>query len=88
MPEYKQPDLDRADQLNRKADALLSEGSDDGGHGDDYVRTTVYLASVLFLVGISGHFRLAGARFGLIAVAGVILVFVVSQLMILPRPPA
>ena len=87
MPEYKQPDLERAGQLNQKADALLKEGSDDGAHGDDYVRATVYLATVLFLVGISGHFRLAGARFGLIAVAGVILVFVVSQLLVLPRPP-
>ena len=47
--------------------------------------TVVELA--LFLAGISSHFRLAGVRYGLISVCGVILIFVVSQLLILPKPP-
>jgi hypothetical protein len=44
-------------------------------NSDGYVRTTVYLATVLFLVGIGGHFRVRPARLGLISVAGVILAF-------------
>ena len=88
MPEYKQPDQDLATALNTKADALYKAGSLDGTRSDDYVRTTVYLASVLFLVGISGHFRVRGARLGLIAVGMVIVVFSVTQLLLLPKPPA
>jgi len=43
-----------------------------GANSDGYVRTTVYLATVLFLVGISGHFRVRAARLGLIGIGGVI----------------
>jgi hypothetical protein len=87
MPEYRQPDQDRANQLNAAADALYRAGSTDGSRSDDYVRTTVYLATVLFLVGISGHFGVRSARLGLITVAVVIVVFAVTQLITLPKPP-
>jgi hypothetical protein len=86
MPEYKHPDQDRADQLNAKADALYAAGSTNGTRSDDYVRTTVYLATVLFLVGISGHFEIRGVRIGLITVAVVIVVFAVTELVTLPKP--
>ena len=86
MPEYRQADQDRANQLNATADALYRKGSADGTHSDDYVRTTVYLASVLFLVGISGHFKVRSARVGLIVVAIVITAFAVTQLITLPKP--
>jgi hypothetical protein len=46
------------------------------------------LATVLFLVGISGHFRIRVARLGLIGVAGLLLVFAVIQLLGLPGPPS
>jgi NADH:ubiquinone oxidoreductase subunit K len=51
------------------------------------VRTTVYLATVLFLVGIGGHFRVRSARLGLISVAGVILAFSCVLLILAPSPP-
>jgi hypothetical protein len=54
---------------------------------DKYVRVTVFLASVLFLVGISTHFPLRTARYGLVSVAGLLLVFSLVQLLQLPRPP-
>jgi hypothetical protein len=47
----------------------------------------VFLATVLFLVGISGHFRIRAARFGLIGVGAALLVFAVIQLTGLPAPP-
>jgi hypothetical protein len=47
----------------------------------------VYLATVLFLVGISGHFKVRGARIALIGVAGVILTYSVISLIIAPKPP-
>ena len=48
----------------------------------------MFLATVLFLVGISGHFRIRAARLGLIAVAGALLIFAVVQLAGLPGPPS
>jgi hypothetical protein len=86
MPEYKQPDRERAARLSAKAEKLFADGSDQGQTGDDYVRTTVYLASVLFIVGISSHFPVRSARYGLIIVGGVILVLSAIQLITLPKP--
>jgi hypothetical protein len=87
MPEYIQPGQAKSDHLDKEADDLYSEGAVDGQNADLYVRTTVFLASVLFLVGISGHFRLRTARVGLIAVGGAILVTSVVLLLTTPRPP-
>jgi hypothetical protein len=47
----------------------------------------VSFATVLFLVGVSGHFPVRAARYGLIAVAIVIIAFAVVQLIGAPRPP-
>lgn len=57
MPDYRQPDQAVATGLDAKADNLSAEGVTAGGNADDYVRTTIYLATVPFLVSISGHFR-------------------------------
>jgi hypothetical protein len=88
MPEYKQPQLAEATKYDAEADALYAEGAKDGGTADDYVRTTVFLATVLFLVGISGHFRVRAARYGLIAVGSAILAAAVVILITSPKPPA
>ena len=88
MPEYQQPDADRAALLNKKADTFYARGSQDGTRGDDYVRITVYLATVLFLIAIAGHFQIRGVRIGLIVVGSAVLVFSVVQLLGLPLPPA
>jgi hypothetical protein len=87
MPEYIQPELVQANALNARADAYYTAGEQAGTNADNYVRTTVYLATVLFLVGISGHFRVRAARIGLIGVGGVILVFSCVLLIMAPKPP-
>jgi len=46
----------------------------------------VYLAAVLFLVAISGHFKIPNIRIGLISVGVLILVFAVLDLATLPIP--
>jgi len=51
------------------------------------VRDTVFLATVLFLVGISSHFPLLQARYGLIGIGVLLLAFSVVQLLGLPGPP-
>ena len=87
MPQYVQPELAQANLLDARADNYYSLGETAGSNADGYVRTTVYLASVLFLVGISGHFRVRGARRGLVTVGGVILAVSVVLLILAPRPP-
>jgi hypothetical protein len=87
MPQYKLPQLAQANALDAKANTYYSLGEQAGSNADSYVRTTVYLATVLFLVGISGHFKVRAARIGLISMGGVILVFSCVSLIIAPKPP-
>lgn len=86
MPEYKQPELEAAKRADVKAEHLFHAGSEQGSDAHDDVRTTVYLAPVLFMIGISSHFPVPSARYGLIVVGVVILLFSVTQLLSFPRP--
>jgi hypothetical protein len=88
MPQYVIPQEVAAKKHDDEADADFREGAKAGATGDKYVRDTVFLATVLFLVGISGHFPLRQARYALIAVGVLILGFAVVQLLALPGPPA
>ena len=54
---------ERARRAGRRG---VHRGSDAGGTADKYVRDTVFLATVLFLIGISGHLKLRQARYGLV----------------------
>jgi len=86
MPQYVVPGQAQSNAYDNSADALYADGSQDGSNSDNYVRTTVFLATVLFLIGISGHFRVRSARIGLIAVGGAILAVSVVFLISLPKP--
>ena len=88
MPQYRVPEAAQATALNAQADALFSDGESAAGTEDKYVRLTVLLAAVLFLVGIGSRFPVRAARHGLIGVAGVLLIISVVQLLGLPGPPA
>jgi hypothetical protein len=87
MPQYKQPAQARAVVLDARATAAFNEGSDAGATADKYVRTTVLLATVLFLVGLSTHFPLQSVRYGLVGLGAVLLIVSVVQLLTLPRNP-
>jgi hypothetical protein len=87
MPQYVISQEHAANADDAEADTSFAKGTEAGATGDKYVRDTVFLATVLFLVGISGHFPLRQARYGLIAIGALILVFAVIQLLGLPSPP-
>ena len=87
MPQYHPAGLAQSKALDATADGFFTVGEASGANADKYVRVTVFLASVLFLVGISTHFPLRSARYGLVSVAGLLLVFSLVQLLQLPRPP-
>jgi hypothetical protein len=88
MPQYVIPQQAAAKAHDAQADAEFAKGAEAGSTADKYIRDTVFLATVLFLVGISGHFTVRQARLGLITVGGCLLVFAVIQLLGLPGPPA
>ena len=87
MPQYKPTGEAEAKVLDATADAQYAAGQKDAETGDKYVRTTVILASVLFIVGISSHFPLRGVRIGLITLGGALLVFGAIEILQLPGPP-
>jgi hypothetical protein len=88
MPQYVIPQDAATKAHDARADAAFARGSEAGATADKYIRATVFLATVLFLVGISGHFRIRQARLGLIGAGSLLLAFAVIQLLGLPGPPA
>ena len=75
MPEYVNPQIEQGEQLNVQATQVFDEGTDARGIADDYIRTTVVLASVLFLLAIAQRFRVRGVRLAVLAVSGVLLLY-------------
>ena len=88
MPQYVIPQAIAGKSYDGHANVAFAKGADAGSTSDKYIRDTVFLATVLFLVGISGHFRIRQARLGLIGVGALLLVFAVIQLLGLPGPPS
>jgi hypothetical protein len=88
MPQYTIPQQAQATALNASADAYFSKGESAAATSDKYVRLTVLLAAVLFLVGIGSRFPALPARYGLLGVAAALLVVSVVELLGLPGPPS
>jgi hypothetical protein len=88
MPQYKRPGLAETHAFDDRAKAAFFDGEKDGSTADKYVRLTVVLASILFLVGISTHFPFRSVRYGLIGLSIALLVLSLVQLAALPRPPS
>jgi hypothetical protein len=86
MPQYHQPQRAKAAELNAQATVDYAAGENAGSNADDYVRTTVYLATVLFLAGIGSHFSYRAIRYGLAGVAGALLVVAIVLLATAPKP--
>lgn len=84
MPQHHAKGEKQSGVLDAKADEEHSQGQEAGHTADNYVRTTVILASVLFLVGISTHFRLRGVRIALLCVGSVLLLFAAVEILTLP----
>ncbi|MFY9850026.1 MAG: hypothetical protein WAK83_20870 [Trebonia sp.] len=84
MPQYKQPEQAQANTLDNEAAAKFQEGNATATTGDNYVRITVFLAAVLFLVGIGSSFKLNGVRYALVAFGSVLLI--ISTVLILQQP--
>ncbi len=84
MPQYKQPEQTQANTLDSESAAKFQAGNQAALISDNYVRITVFLAAVLFLVGIGSSFKLPGIRYALVAFGSVLLIF--SVVLILRQP--
>jgi hypothetical protein len=85
MPEYHNAAAEQAAKLNQEAAELFEQGTRARGHADEYVRVTVFLATVLLLAAISQRFQTAQIRTGLIVLAFLILVGQLWRIVTLPR---
>ena len=84
MPQYKLPAVAQANALDDEATAKFNTGNQDAQTGDNFVRITVFLAAVLFLVGIGSSFKLNGVRYALITFGSVLLIL--SIVLIVQQP--
>jgi hypothetical protein len=87
MTQYKPTGAAESKALDAAADARYAAGEHAGVTSDKYIRVTVILASVLFLVGLSTHFPATGVRWGLVVVGAGLLIFAAVQILQLPGPP-
>ena len=85
MPEYKDPLGDHAAELNDEATKAFDEGVSARDTGEHYVRLTVILAAVLFLIAIGQRFKIRGVRYSVNIVAGVFLVYCIWLIVTYPH---
>jgi hypothetical protein len=87
MPQYRQPGIAVGKAFDRQADEAFAAGVDAGEQSDKYVRHTVFLASILFLIGIATRFPRRGGRYALVGLGAVMLIVSLVLLAQLPGPP-
>ena len=85
MPEYHSAKQERSAALSQQATTLFKQGTDAGDTGDQYVRITVILATVLLVTAIGQRFHVKAVRTVFMIVASVLLCFPFATLFKLPR---
>lgn len=85
MPEYKSARLEEATNLSHEASAKFHQGTKARATADEYVRNTVFLATVLVLMAISQRFEIKSVRTGLIILSFGLLAFGILRMFMLPR---
>jgi hypothetical protein len=85
LPEYHNPQMEQAEQLNEEAAALEEAGTEARHTAEEYVRATVLFALVLFLVAVGQRFRLRGVRIATIAIAFGLFTYGIYEIVTLPR---
>ena len=85
MAEYRSEKGDKGHELAKEASRLYEDGVTAREKGDDYIRVTVVLATVLLLTALSQRFKIRGPRIGLLAVAFVMLAVALFWIATFPR---
>ncbi len=87
MAQYKQPELAASSALDTKASEDYTLGVQAGSNADNYIRDTIYLATILFLIGISGHFRFLRIRLALVTLSGIMMIVAIVEIATSPPIP-
>jgi hypothetical protein len=85
MPQYHNRLLAEAERLNEQASNVFDSGTEARERSEKYVRTTVLLATVLFLIAVSQRFGRVTVRASLLAVALVLLTYSLVTIATYPR---
>jgi hypothetical protein len=85
MPEYHNAQMAQAARLNDEASTAFEEGTAARETAEEYVRGTILLATVLFLIALSQRFKLRNVRIGLLVVSGALMVYALTTLATYPR---
>lgn len=84
MPEYQLSLTEKANQLEVEAEETFAKGTEANQISDQYILTTVLLASVLFLGGIATRFKAMSARWVIILFSLTILTYGLVNLLSYP----
>jgi hypothetical protein len=85
MPTYHNALLEEGAAINERASAMFDEGTEARNTAEQYVRLTVLMATVLFLIALSQRFQMRSVRIGLLGVAGALFAYDLVSLAVLPR---
>ncbi len=85
MADYHNAKHEQFLSLNKQAAEIADRGTKSGETGDQYVRITVLLATVLLITAIGQRFRFRAARLAFMIFAWILLCLPLSQLLRLPR---
>jgi hypothetical protein len=85
MPDYHNAKHEQFLGLNKQAADIADQGTKSGETGDQYVRITVLLATVLLITAIGQRFRVKAARIVFMILACLLLCLPLWQLLTLPR---
>jgi hypothetical protein len=85
MPEYHNAKHEQFLRLTKQAAEMADEGTKSGETGDQYVRITVLLATVLLITAIGQRFRFKTVRILFMILAWLLLCLPFWQLLTLPR---
>ncbi len=85
MTEYVNPQIEHGIVLNRRASRVFNMGTVAREQSDDYIRTTVLLATVLFLLALSQRFKLRLVRLSVLVSATGLMLYALALLLSFPR---
>ena len=85
MPQYRNALLEQSAREDKHASVVFEQGAHAREVGDKYVRATVLLATVLFLIAVSQRFGLFRVRVLLLAIAVVLLAVALTSIATYPR---
>jgi hypothetical protein len=85
MPEYHNANHEQFLSFNKQAAEVTDQGTKSGETGDQYVRITVLLATVLLITAIGQRFRFKFVRVVFMILASLLLSLPLLQLIMLPR---